>query len=109
MNPFKELISKSRFQERYDHHFKGLEELGIDYRHVYSQPDDNPFLIVDLDNRQLMARLTQWESGDCEVDIISFRDSSVMVKEAYEFTSLEEYEEKLVWLIQHMRETRISH
>lgn len=109
MNPFKELISKCRFQERYIQHFQGLEDEGIDYRHVYSQPEDNPYIIVDLDNHQFMARLTLWASGDCEVDVISFKDSSVIVRDAFEYTSLDEYEEKLLWLIQYMRESRVSH
>lgn len=108
-NIFNELISGHGFERHYNRHFTGLSEEGIDVRYVYSQPDTNPFVRIDMDNRQVMSRISLWESGHCDVDVVSFRDGSSMIKDSFEYTSLEEFEAKLLEFIELMRETRNPH
>ena len=108
-NTFSDLITGHGFERHYARHFKELPDKGIDYRHVYSQPDSNPFLKIDFDNRQIMARITLWESGDCSLEVISFKNGAVMIDEAFKLSMLSEFEEKLVWLIGHMEATSNPH
>lgn len=102
---FTQLILNHGFEQRYGHHLSGLEESGVMCRLAYTHPDENSYLIIDLKNRQIMTRVTLWETGDCEIDTVSFKDSSVISEESFKLNTLEEYEEKLVGLISHMKET----
>ena len=108
-NTFSDLISGHGFERHLNSHFLGLPDQGVDYRHVYSAPDIEPFLRIDLDNRQNMTRITIKESGHCRLENVSFKGSTPMTTEDLEFTSLEAFEAKLVELIQLMKDTRQPH
>lgn len=108
-NTFSDLISGNGFERHFSSHFQALPDQGVDYRHVYSAPDIEPFLRIDLDNRQNMTRITILESGNCRVENVSFKDSTPMTSEDLEFTSLEAFEAKLLELIQYMKDTRQPH
>jgi len=108
-NTFSDLISGHGFERHFNRHFSELENEGVDYRHVYSGPDNTPFLRIDLDNRQNMTRITIMESGHCRLETVSFKGSTPMTTEDLKFTSLETFEAKLLELIQHMKDTRQPH
>ena len=108
-NTFSDLISGNGFERHLNPLFTGLEEEGVDFRHVYSEPDINPFLRIDLDNRQNMTRITIWESGQCGLERVSFSGSTPMTSEELKFDSLEAFEAKLIELIQYMKDTRQPH
>ena len=108
-NTFSDLISGNGFERHFNSHFLALPDQGVDYRHVYSAPDINPFLRIDLDNRQNMTRITIWESGQCGLERVSFKGSTPMTSEELQFDSLEAFEAKLLELIQHMKDTRQPH
>lgn len=108
-NTFTDLISRHGFERYFNRHFVDLPEQGIDYRHVYAGPDNTPFLRIDLDNRQNMARITLEESGHCRLEVVSFKDSTPMKTENLAFDSLPAFEAKLLELIEEMKATRLPH
>lgn len=108
-NTFKDLISGRGFERSLNHYFLNLPDEGVDYRHVYSQADENPFLRIDLDNHRVMSRITQWQSGHCIIETVSFKNSAWLNKDELKFSSMAEFETRLLELIEEMKASRHPH
>ena len=50
-----------------------------------------------------------WESGECDIEVISLTDSTRVIDEVSELKTINEFEDKLLSLIEYMKKTHTLH
>lgn len=106
---FRKLISERDFEKQAGHFFASLENTNTDYLYVFSLDRDNPCLMIDFDNCRQLSRITMSKSGQCDIEVVSFKDSAQLIHESYELRSLGEFEDKLLSLIAYMKASETLH
>ena len=106
---FNQLISDQNLEKQMSKHLTDLSSSGVDYACLYSKPCDDPCLLIQFDNVQQMSRITLRESGECTVEVISMRNSELVINETLKLKTMAEFEDRLVNLIEHMKETHKLH
>jgi len=106
---FSNFISGHDFDKQQERYFSGLAFSDVDYLYTYSLPCDNPCLRIDFDNCKQLSRITMWESGECDIEVISLTDSTRVIDEVSELKTINEFEDKLLSLIEYMKKTHTLH
>lgn len=104
MNPLAELISGhgfDRFQPGLNARFKGY---GFVYNLTYCEPTEDPTMRLDFESPLHFGRVTAWESGACDLEVIEIQTGKVVFFEHHELSSESEFHNILPKLVLFMRD-----
>lgn len=106
---FNSFISEHGFEEKAKRYFSALSPSGVDYFYAYSLPNDIPCLYIDFDNCTRLSRITLLASGECSIEVISFKNGEQLIHETSELRGINEFEDKLFSLIEYMKASHTLH
>lgn len=102
--PLKNLISGRNF----DRFQPGLESrfaaYGLQYALTYCEPSDNSAMRLDFETMKLLGRVTVWESGHCDMEVLSIDNGECVFYEHHQFISELEFHRTLPKLVVYMRD-----
>ena len=98
-NIFKRLISGREFDIYLNENLECFANIGINFSYKYCEPTDNPALVLDFENNRYMARITVWESGECDMEALYTSKEGQALDEHYEFTSVQDFYYKISDLV----------
>jgi hypothetical protein len=102
--PLKNLISGRGF----DRFQSGLESRFATYRLQYTltycEPSNNSAMRLDFETIKLLGRVTVWESGHCEMEVIDVVSGDDVFYEHHQFSNEIEFHRTLPKLVVYMRD-----
>ena len=106
--PLKNLISEHKF----DRYQSGLESrfaaYGLWYALTYCELSDNPAMRLDFETSRLLGRVTVWESGHCDMEVIDIISSEYTFREHHQFSNELEFQKTYPKLVIFMRDAAES-
>lgn len=73
-----------------------LEAHRISIETTISLPSDNSSARVDLDTGTAMARITIWQSGSCDMEVLDVNSGNTVFQKHVELSKFDELEEKAI-------------
>lgn len=106
---FSHFISEHGFDNQLEHYFSTLALSNVGYLYTYSSFCNTPCLRIDFDNCKQLSRITIWESGECNIEVISIKNSTRMIDESSKLKTIGEFEDKLLSLVEYIKMTDTLH
>ncbi len=97
---FSKLISGREFDDFINSKTEFFHNLEIEFSYKYCVPTDNSALVLDFDTTKYIARITVWESGECDIEALYTSKEGQVLDEHYEFTSVEDFYDKIFNVVQ---------
>jgi hypothetical protein len=63
----------------------------IDYRLTYGEPTAKPLMFMDYDTPSAVGRVTLWESGECDMEVLDAETGEDLLREHHEFSDAEAF------------------
>ncbi|MEH2377588.1 MAG: hypothetical protein V7K27_01600 [Nostoc sp.] len=104
LNPLTKLISErgfDRFQSGLRSRFAAYR---LEYTLTYCEPSDNSAMRLDFDSSLHLGRVTVWESGACEMDILEISTGNNVFYESHQFNNENEFHRTYPRLVIVMRD-----
>lgn len=102
--PLKNLISGrnfDRFQPSLELRFTAYQ---LQYVLTYCEPSDNSAMRLDFETKKLIGRVTVWESGHCEMEVINIKSGKQAFYEHHQCNNEIEFHKTLARLVVYMRD-----
>jgi hypothetical protein len=102
--PLKNLISGrgfDRFQPALESRFAAYR---LQYALTYFTPSDNSAMCLDFETTKLLGRVTVWESGLCEMELIDSESGNYVFHENHQFSNEIEFHRTFPKLVVYMRD-----
>ena len=102
--PLSHLISErgfDRFQSGLMSRFAAYQ---IEYELTYSESSDNPSMRLDFDSLWHLGRVTVWESGHCDMEILKISSGKTVFYEHHQLKSDREFHTTYSKLVVFMRD-----
>ena len=88
---FSELIS-GRGLERYQDGLRSrFRAHRIGYSVVYGEPTSKPAMWLDFETTEAIGRVTIWESGECDMEVVDATTGEDLLREHHFFDSTDEF------------------
>jgi hypothetical protein len=82
---FPELISGREF-ERFQSGLEARFEANrIDYKLTYGEPTAKPAMWMDYETDSAIGRVTLWESGECDMEVLEAKSGEDLLRETHTF------------------------
>ncbi|MEH2262425.1 immunity protein TriTu family protein [Nostoc sp.] len=104
LDPLTQLISErgfDRFQPGLRSRFAAYR---LGYTLTYCEPTDNSAMRLDFESSLHLGRVTVWESGACEMDILEISTGNNVFYESHQFKNEKEFHHTLPRLVIFMRD-----
>lgn len=88
---FPELISGRKFDLYQDGLRSRWRSWRIEYHLTYGDPTPKPALWMDFTTDEALARVTLWESGECDMEVLDAESGTDLLREHHEFSSSAEF------------------
>ncbi len=98
-NTFHRLITGREFESYLADNEGYFEKVGIEFSHKYCEPTDNSALVIDFDTKKYIARITVWESGECDIEALYSTKEGQALNEHYEFKVVDDFYNKISELV----------
>jgi hypothetical protein len=102
--PLAKLISGRNFERFQDSLKSRFAAYHLKYELTYCEPSDNSAMRLDFESLRLLGRVTIWESGHCEMEVIDIISSENVFYEHHQFTSEREFHKTFPKLVIFMRD-----
>lgn len=102
--PLAALISGRRFDNFQPGLTSRFRAYRLGYALTYCEPTDNSAMRLDLESPLHLGRVTAWESGACELEVLEISSGKVVFLEHHQLNSENEFHRVLPRLILFMRE-----
>ena len=102
--PLKNLISGrgfDRFQSGLKSRFSAYR---MQYSLTYCKPSDNSAMRLDFETMKLLGRVTVWESGHCDMEVIDVESGDFVFYEHHKFSDEIEFHRTFPKLVVYMRD-----
>ena len=102
--PLKNLISGrnfDRFQTGLESRFAAYR---LQYALTYCELSDNSAMCLDFETMKLLGRVTVWESGHCDMDVIEIDSGENVFREHHQFSNELEFHKTYPKLVVFMRD-----
>ncbi|MHC5728836.1 MAG: immunity protein TriTu family protein [Nostoc sp.] len=102
--PLTNLISGrnfDRFQPGLESRFAAYR---LEYVLIYCEISDNPAMRLDFETSKLLGRVTVWESGDCDMEVIDIASGEYVFLEHHQFSNELEFHKTYPKLVVFMRD-----
>ena len=84
--------------------------MALGYTLTYCEPTDNPAMRLDFETSDQVGRVTVWESGACEMEVLNTASSETVFCEHHDFLGeqqfLETYSRLVVFMSDAQQSTR---
>ncbi|MBD2603586.1 hypothetical protein H6G81_03340 [Scytonema hofmannii FACHB-248] len=104
LNPLTQLILErgfDRFQSGLRSRFAAYR---LEYTLTYCEPSDNSAMRLDFESSLHLGRVTVWESGACEMDILEISTGNNVFYESHQFNNKKEFYQTYPRLVIFMRD-----
>jgi hypothetical protein len=101
--PLKSLISGrnfDRFQPALESHFAAWR-----YTLTYCEPSDDSAMRLDFETIKFLGRVTVWESGHCEMEVIDIDSGDYVLCEHHQFSNEIEFYRVFPRIVVSIRDT----
>ncbi|WAC18897.1 hypothetical protein OVA24_16825 [Luteolibacter sp. SL250] len=88
---FTELVSRRGFERYQDALIARWKAHRIDYRLTYGLLASKPAMHMDFDTAQAVGRVSLWESGECDLEVLDAESGNHLLLEHHEFSTPEEF------------------
>lgn len=88
---FPELISGRKFEVYQVGLVSRWRAHRIGYEVTYGEPTAKPAMWLDFTTDQAIGRVTLWESGECDMEVLNSITGEDILREHHEFKSSEEF------------------
>ena len=102
--PFSKLITGRDFDQYQPSLQSRFLAYNFKYNLTYCQPTDNPALRIDLESQLHLGRITLWESGACEMEVLDIETGQTVFSESHMFCEEKEFFEYYSRLVLYMRD-----
>jgi hypothetical protein len=102
--PLRNLISGhgfDRFQSGLASRFAAYR---LKYLLTYCEPSDNSGMRLDFETRRLLGRITVWESGQCDMEVVNIESGDCVFYEHHQFSTEIEFHRTFPKLVIYMRD-----
>jgi hypothetical protein len=102
--PLKNLISGggfNRFQPGLESRFGAYR---LRYVLTYCEPTDNSAMRLDFETMKLLGRVTVWESGECDMEIVNIDSGEYVFREHHQFNNEMEFHRTFPRFVIYMRD-----
>ncbi|NEU77918.1 hypothetical protein [Nostoc sp. UIC 10630] len=104
LNPLTHLISErgfDRFQSGLRSRFAAYR---LKYTLTYCKSSENPAMCLDFESLLHLGRVTVWESGACEMDILEISTGNNVFYESHQFNNEKQFHQTYLRLVIFMRD-----
>ncbi|QMS90316.1 hypothetical protein HUN01_23035 [Nostoc edaphicum CCNP1411] len=104
LNPLTQLISErgfNRFQSPLRSRFAAYR---LEYTLTYCEPTDNSAMRLDFESSLHLGRITVWESGACEMDILEISTGNNVFYESHQLNNEKQFHQTYLRLVIFMRD-----
>lgn len=88
---FSDLISGRGFDRFQSGLVARFEAAGINYSVTYGQPTSKSAMWLDFETEDAIGRVTLWESGECDMEVLDATTGGDLLREHYEFMTTREF------------------
>lgn len=93
--PFDESFSDLITRRGFDQYQSGLvarfKARGIGYSVIYGEPTQKPAMWLDFETDDAIGRVTLWESGECDLEVLDATTGCDLLREHHQFKTTEEF------------------
>ena len=104
MEPLTDLITGRGFDRYQDGLRSRFAAYRLDYELTYCTPTDNPAMRLDFQSPLHVGRVTVWESGACDMEVLDVATGDMVFYEHHELAAEKEFHEVYPRLVIFMRE-----
>jgi len=104
MKPLGELISGRGFDEFQPGLTARFKAYGFAYQLTYCEPSDDTAMRLDFDSPLHLGRVTAWESGACDLEVVEISTGRIVFSEHHQLNSDREFHSILPKLVLFMRD-----
>jgi hypothetical protein len=76
----------------------------LDYKLAYCKPTDNTAMCLDFESPIHLGRITAWESGECDIEVLEAASGETVLFEHHQASNEGEFHELLAKLVVFMRD-----
>jgi len=102
--PLTALVSGRRFDKYQPGLTARFKRFRLGYELTYCEPTDNPAMRLDFESPVQLGRVTVWESGACELEVLDILSGRAVLQEHHQLSSEEVFHKILPKLVLFMRD-----
>ena len=88
---FPELITGRKFDQFQSGLEARFEANRIDYKLTYGEPTAKPAMWMDYETTSAIGRVTLWESGECDMEVLDAESGDELLRETHTFPNADEF------------------
>ncbi|MGI4789784.1 MAG: immunity protein TriTu family protein [Janthinobacterium lividum] len=77
---------------------------GLWYKLTYCEPTDNSAMRLDFESRIHIERVTVWESGECDLEVLEIANGATVFAEHHKVENEQEFHRVYPHLTEYMRD-----
>ena len=104
-NPLTELISRRGFDRYQPDLISRFRAYGISYELTYGRSTEKSAMWLDFEDHIHDARITVWESGECELEVLETATGTIVKQEHHQLKNETEFHRLVTRLVLFMKET----